>query len=395
MHRFFNKISSYYPIPWISFPKNKIIQLIGDFEEKHLSILYSVLASDSIFFYTKTDEDYEFVDMKYYLETGKTHISHGKHDIIKTGGFILKSSGTTGQPKFILYSFDKFVSKFENIEYKPIKTLMFMDIDHIGGMDVLFSVVSRGGEVIFLKSRNPKDVCDAAVANDINFLTLTPTFLNLILLSECKLDTIKTINFGAEPMPQSLLSRLKEKFPHITFKQTFGTSETGTIQVKQHPLDPTLIQIPGSKIIDGKLYIKSNHGMIGYLNHPNPLTEDGYFLTGDLVECVDGYIRILGRTSEIVNIGGEKVSLVEVENILLSIPEVKDVMVASEKNMIVGNTLVAHVVWNSTKDCKQTIVDYLKPKVSKYKIPSKFRKVEAIPHSSRFKKIRCENRVGR
>ena len=62
--------------------------------------------------------------------------------------------------------------------------------------------------------------------------------------------------------------------------------------------------------------------MLGYLNAPNAFNEEGYFPTGHIVEVEGDYIKIIGRESDIINVGGEKVFPVEVENVISEIPEV-------------------------------------------------------------------------
>lgn len=311
-------------------------------------------------------------------------------------GFLINSSGTTGTPKTALYSFDIFLSKFKDSPHKPIETIMTMGLDHIGGMDVYFSIISRGGRVFHPDKVSAAEICQVIQDKKIHFISLTPTLLNMIFLSESHLkydlSSLKIVNFGAEVMPAALLERAKLNLPHVVFKQTFGTTETGTLQVEKHPSDPLLIKIKGSKVIDGKLYVRSDHGMLRYLEQDSPLI-DGYFPTGDLVTEHEGYLKILGRDNEVINIGGHKVIPTEVEEILLGIPHVKNAVVYGEKNLITGSILVAEIVWDNTSginNCIQYIKQILKGKTEKHKIPAKIKLVEYIKCSTRMKKIRQE-----
>ncbi len=366
MHWFLNKIKGYYP---------KEIEKIRP-EKNNFSNFSEALTT-----YLS------------YIEFGGLLFLEKKEEKLPEGisGFILKSSGTTGKPKLVLYSFDQFLEKFRDAQFNPIKTIMIMGLNHIGGMDVFFSVVSRGGEIIFPSKVTPQEICQIVEREKIEFLSLSPTFLNLILLSNShkkyNISSLKIINFGAETMPSSLLDKARNELPNTNFRQTFGTTETGTMTVVRHPENPLLIKIPNSKIIDSKLYIKSTHGMIGYLGEDSPI-EDGYFPSGDVVEEHGDYIRILGRQTDVVNIGGEKVLLTEVEDALLGHPNVQDAIVSSEKNAIMGNILVAQIVWNASSDCKKDIRQYLENKYKKCFIPTKIKVVNEIPHSARFKKIR-------
>ena len=90
------------------------------------------------------------------------------------------------------------------------------------------------------------------------------------------------------------------------------------------------------------LEIKSKSSMLGYLN-ALALTDDGWFKTGDAVLTNGDYIKILGRKSELINVGGEKVYPQEVENVLLGHPLVEDATVYGEKNPIIGNIVCARI----------------------------------------------------
>ena len=113
-------------------------------------------------------------------------------------------------------------------------------------------------------------------------------------------------------MPESLLKRLKDTFPNTNFIQTFGTSETGISKTVSRASDSTQIKIDDPdteyKIVDGELWLRSSNQIMGYLNHEmSRFTQDGWFKTGDsVVESNDGYLTIVGRRADIINVGGEK-----------------------------------------------------------------------------------------
>ncbi len=85
------------------------------------------------------------------------------------------------------------------------------------------------------------------------------------------------------------------------------------------------------KLPEAHFRFRSESAMLGYLNAPSPFDEDGWYDTGDQVETDGEYIRILGRKSEIINVGGEKVFPAEVESVFLEIPNVRDVLITAEK----------------------------------------------------------------
>src|SRR5439155_1572503 len=98
-----------------------------------------------------------------------------------------------------------------------------------------------------------------------------------------------------------------------------------------------------TRVVDGMLQIRARSAMLGYLNAPSPFTSDGWLPTGDAVDVDGEYLRIRGRHSEIINVGGEKVYPAEVESVLQSMEGVKDVTVGSEPNPISGQIVTARV----------------------------------------------------
>jgi len=82
-----------------------------------------------------------------------------------------------------------------------------------------------------------------------------------------------------------------------------------------------------TRVVDGILHIKAKSAMLGYLNSPSPFTEDGWTITGDSVEVDGEYMRFMGRQSEIINVGGEKVYPGEVESVIQEFDNVAEVTV--------------------------------------------------------------------
>ena len=232
-------------------------------------------------------------------------------------------------------------------------------------------------------------------------LPSSPTFLNLILMSKANkkydLSSLRMITYGTETMPESLLNRLKVAFPRVKFLQTFGTSETGIANTSSKSSNSTFMKIDDPeleyKIVDNELWLKSKTQVMGYLNSSmDSFTEDGWFKTGDLVEATeDGYIKIIGRNKEVINVGGEKVLPNEVESIVLEIPEIEDVMVYGEANIITGQTVVCDVVLKdelTQNEIKKIVRKFCKDKLDSYKIPTKVNIVDKTNFGDRFKKIR-------
>jgi acyl-CoA synthetase (AMP-forming)/AMP-acid ligase II len=273
--------------------------------------------------------------------------------------------------------------------------------DHWGGLNTLFHTLSCGGVVLSLHERSPEKVCAFIEKHKIELLPASPTFLNLLILSESyknyDLSSLKLITYGTEPMPESTLKRIKEIFHSVKLQQTYGLIELGVLRSKSKSEDSLWVKIGGegysTRVVDGILQIKADSAMLGYLNAPSPFTEDGYFITGDAVNVEGEYLKILGRKSELINVGGEKVYPVEVENVIIQFHNVSDVTVFSEKNPITGNIVCARISLINPVDKKEFIKNlkkYCRERLQSYKVPVKVFITNEIQHTERFKKKRAD-----
>jgi long-chain acyl-CoA synthetase len=317
-------------------------------------------------------------------------------------GLVLFSSGSTGKSKAAVHDITKLLEKFQ-VPRTQRRAVSFLLFDHIGGVNTMLYSLSNGGCLITLRDRNPDAVLQAVEKHRADLLPTSPTFINLLLLSEAykrhDLKTLKTVTYGTEPMPESTLKRFHELFPHIALQQTYGLSELGILRSKSKSSDSLWVKVGGegfsTRVAEGILQIKAQSAMLGYLNAPSPFTEDGWFNTGDSVEVDGEYFRILGRRSEIINVGGEKVYPAEVESAIHEMPEVAEVTVYGEKNAITGHIVCAKVRLLSEIDIDPKIFvsklkTHCREKMQAFKVPVKVNLEAGEQYSGRFKKMRVD-----
>ena len=335
------------------------------------------------------------------IQNLKTTFSHNMIDNLReknSSGLILFSSGSTGKPKAMIHNLDTLIDSYKDKKEKSMNMLVFLMFDHIGGLNTVFNALCMGACLIIPKIKDAKTICELIEKYKIMVLPSSPTFLNLILISEeyknYDLSSLRMITYGTETMPESLLLKLKEVFPKVKFLQTFGTSETGistTSSKSSNSLFMKLEDINGEyKIVENELWLRSKTQVLGYLNASmDSFTSDGWFKTGDLVEVDGEYIKIIGRAKEVINVGGQKVLPSEIESIILEMEEISDCMVYAEQNAITGQTVVCDVVLNQeVENIKKRVRVFCKDRLDAYKIPTKVNVVDKTNFSDRFKKIR-------
>lgn len=314
-------------------------------------------------------------------------------------GLILFTSGSSGVSKGALHDFSRIWSHCGRTERKPATALVFLTIDHIGGINTLLHILLGGGTAVFPAARTVEAVCAAIQAHRVELLPTTPTFLNMFLLSSQRdrfdLGSLQLITYGTEPMPPSTLLGLKQVLPQVRCKQTYGMTETGILPTRSESDESIWLKLGGpgfdTRIVDGVLWVRAGTSMLGYLNAPSPFDADGWLNTGDLVETRDGHVRILGRESEVINVAGEKVSPPEIEDVILQVDNVEDVIVSAKPSAVTGQVVIATVRIRAPEDHRSVslrIRRHCQAQLSAYKVPALITVTEAELYSRRFKKIR-------
>jgi len=392
-----------------------IVSIISDFSAKAIAILIALIEKDCILVpispvVKEKDKFISISQTEFVVDLCDEHPRIYITDIVpnhemllnlkgKAPGLLIFTSGTTGEPKAVLHNLCFLLEKYKK-PGKILRTITFLLFDHIAGFNTLFHTLSNAGQFVLINSRDVDVVCKMIERFRVELLPTSPTFLNLLLLNKMfekyDLSSLKFISYQTEPMPQSTLDLLHRIFPNTVLKQGYGLSEVGAVSTKSENSDSLWIKIGGdgveTKIVDGILFIRTKSAMLGYLNAPNPFDDDGWFNTKDKVEQrEDGYIKILGRITDIINVGGEKVYPIEVEEILLRNKGVKDVHVFGEKNQLTGNVVVAEIsvsAENNNKDFIKGLRSFCVENLERFKIPAKFILVEHDLYSERFKRKR-------
>ena len=312
-------------------------------------------------------------------------------------GLILFSSGSTGRSKAVVHNAAQYLARFQTPR-KAFSMIPFMMLDHIGGLNAVMYTLSSGGVSVLAPDRRPHTIARQVEQHRVQVLPTSPTFVNLMLLhgiEQYDWSSLKILTYGAERMSATTLARLRAALPNVKLNQSYGMSEIGIMHSKSESSDSLFVELGGdefqTRVREGLLEIKAKGAMIGYLNAESPFTEDGWIRTGDRVEVRGSYFQILGRASDIIMVGSEKVYPAEVEDRLLALDGVVEAVVRGEPNAITGQTVFAKVQLSTdeTKKAFRTRMrEALRGHLAEFKIPTRVEVTQTPLFNTRFKRTK-------
>ena len=323
---------------------------------------------------------------------------------------IIYTGGTTGKPKGVVLSRRSLLANSLNtivswgLSNKDI-TLNYMPMFHTGGINALtLPILVAGGTVIYATHFD----ADEALRY-INYYTCTialfvPTMYHLMIASpyfkSADFPTMKAFLSGGAPCPPEIYESFKEK--GLPFKEGYGLTEAGPNNFYISPSEallkagsvgkPMLLNclrlFDGENDIDqadkvGELLISGEHTFVRYWQNEqatNDTFRKGWLHTGDLAKRDrDGYYYIVGRKKDMIISGAENIYPIEVEQVLLSHPNVEEASVIGIKDEKWGEVVTAFIVVNSLGVTKEAILNHCKGKLAQYKLPKRIYFMEELP----------------
>ena len=242
------------------------------------------------------------------LTTGNNQIKFVEKEI----ALVVETSGSTGQPKSVAISTSALIAS-TNAAHKYLGATpgdswsLLLPTSHIAGLNVIARATALGTKVI--DNRNVTSYVDA------DFISIVPTQLHRALNGDDKLlehlTAAEAVLVGGGAISDSLRKSATDK--HVKVVTTYGMTEMcGGCVYNQKPLDGVEVQINSAGLIKLRGPMMASE----YLNDSagwNFLTSDGWFQTSDLGEIIDGKLKILGRADDVIKSGGEKISLIDIE----------------------------------------------------------------------------------
>jgi long-chain acyl-CoA synthetase len=343
---------------------------------------------------------------------------------------LMYTGGTTGLPKGVLTEHRAQVLNLYHgamtipnlrIETYLMQTPMF----HAASMFGILGTAAFGGRTAFIPMFTPDGVLDLIEEHHVTDTLMVPTMIGLCMSSEKyrpeRLASLKTLVYGASPMPAATLERIQRDLPDLDLIQGYGMTEscsTATLLLPEDhvPGSPRLasvgkpvlgsrisIQDDGCKVLPrgqiGEVCIQGGQLMSLYWNKQEATDEvfrGGWYHTGDAGYIdEDGYVYLVDRVKDMIVTGGENVYSAEVESAISTHPAVAQVAVIGIPDDKWGEAVHAIVVPNPGQSVTaDEIISHARNEIAGYKVPKSvdFRE-EALPLSGAMKVLKRDLRA--
>lgn len=337
-------------------------------------------------------------------------------DVADDTVFFLLSGGTTGFPKLIprthrdylinIFSSAKIAEVSSNSKY--LCALPMMHNFALGCPGVL-GILSNGGTVVFPSSQSNASLIESIICEGITHTAVVPGIALEIAkqaghnLKVLQVGGARLFNQQAEAVQQSLLSgklqqvygmaegllnftRLDDSFDVITKTQGRPMLPDDEVQLLTTDENDLVKRVPPTVNAVGELLTRGPCTITGYYNCPQAnetsFTDDGLYRSGDIVRVdKSGNFIVIGRTSEWINKGGEKISIIELEELIIRHSSIVEVAVAPIPDSYYGEKIGVFIVSQEDKLIKlRDIRKFLRNlKISSYKLPDLLFILEEIP----------------
>ncbi|MDF2681704.1 MAG: long-chain fatty acid--CoA ligase [Brevibacillus sp.] len=291
---------------------------------------------------------------------------------------LIYTSGSTGNPKGCMLThggqwWNADTNRKIIMLERDDRALVAVPMYHKNAMiNAVKPVLMAGASMVILPYFDPAEVASAIHEHRCTYTTGVPAMYKMLLThvkeeSRYDLSSLRFIICGSSEVPPELVSELRERLgvsileayglteggPQVLVSPRWGIHKQGSAGLPLPDSEVKIVSTDGSNQVlpageVGELWVKNPGVAKGYWNLPEitkeRISEDGWLKTGDLVRLdEDGYGYIVGRKDDMMIIGGENAYPKEIENVLLSHPEIEDVSVVAIPHELKGKVPVAFV----------------------------------------------------
>jgi malonyl-CoA/methylmalonyl-CoA synthetase len=320
------------------------------------------------------------------------------------------TSGTTGSPKGAVLSHSNLLAGSESVGLAwrwmaAERLVLALPLFHAHGLCVgLHGTLLAGASAVLLPRFEVDAVLDAAGEHDASLFFGVPTMYHRLAQSSrvAELGRLRLCVSGSAPLPAELHRALAERGGQHVLER-YGMTET--LMLVSNPYDgerrPGSVgfPLPGVELRlshghEGEIQVRGPNVFAGYWERPQATAEsftDGWFRTGDLGSVDrDGYLRILGRSKELIISGGLNVYPREVEEVLLAHPDVAEVAVVGTPSEEWGELVTAYVVPDGDHRAADPLLAFAAEQLAPFKRPRLVHFVDNLPRNALGKVLKHE-----
>jgi acyl-CoA synthetase (AMP-forming)/AMP-acid ligase II len=284
------------------------------------------------------------------------------------GWITLFTSGSTGRPKAVRHSWETLTRPVRPSEEMGEERWLLAYRPHLyAGLQVLMHcLLNQATLVLPQRDASAPEVVHLMRKAGVTRVSATPSYWRWLLTMAGK-NALKTldlnqITLGGEGADQAVLNSLSELFPHARLVHIYATSEAGrcfSVKDGREGFPASFLEAPSPdgvelRIEDGELLVRSLNSMLrDGATDVTASTDAPWLPTGDLVERVGDRIRFVGRRSDIINVGGNKVHPLVVEQVVRSTPGVADTRVYAKRSSLVGQLVACEIAVEPPHDPEQ------------------------------------------
>jgi fatty-acyl-CoA synthase len=330
--------------------------------------------------------------------------------------YLLYTSGTTGQPKGVIYTYGMAVANYVNIGSAidlsiEDRTLNFLPIFHTAGINLhSLPTLIRGGRVLILDGFDADEVVRLIEARRVDTFFAVPTVYQALLdhprFGAAPLGDVRHWGCGGAPLPDILVERCRQLGVRVC--NGMGMTETGPTAFLASPAEAwhhvgsvgkpqllvrvRIVDSRGRDVPDGEvgdLLFGGPAVTPGYWNNDEAtraaFTDDGWLRSGDLARRdPDGFYYVAGRRKEMFISGGENVYPAEVENVLAAHPAVTEAAVIGSPHPKWGEVGRAFIQLASgaSRPCERELASFCRSRLAAYKVPQSFEFVPDFPRTA-------------
>lgn len=330
---------------------------------------------------------------------------------------ILFTTGTTGAPKGVALSYNNLSAAVRNINAFIGNTssdveLLALPVSHSFGLGRLRCSLSKGATMVMLGTfANVKKFFKEMARCQVTMFAMVPASWGFIKKMSGKYigkfaDQLKFIEIGSSFMPVEDKEQLMSLLPNTRICMHYGSTEASRSAFMEfHTYKDNLLSIgkaspnveikiftskgaPAALGEEGEVCVKGEHVTCSYWNEtPERFASDfyeGYFRTGDCGTMnAEGNVYLKSRIKELINVGGKKVSPMEVEDILNTIPGIKESACIGipDPGIVLGEVVKAFIVADDNLS-DEDIMQQLRPQLEVYKLPIEIERINVIPKTT-------------